>query len=329
MIVYRTLTPADGPGAVALGSFDGLHLGHQKVISLALARKERGLAPTVFTFAENPKARSRGFGGLLLTENEKIRLLEDMGVERLYLLDFDAIRDLAPGEFVPRVLADVCHAKLVCCGFNFTFGRGGTADGEALRRLSAPLGVETAVAGAVLAGGEPVSSTRIRGQLEAGEAARLLGRPFGYESPVEAGRKLGRKLGTPTLNQAVPAELVLPKFGVYVSAVSFGGTIYAGVTNVGVKPTVGSDAVLAETWMPEYSGPDLYGRAVRTDLLRFLRPEEKFGSLEELRAAILRDGGDARRYFRGHPLPASGRGGPDFSAPEAPGYLQNGNRVIY
>ena len=116
-----------------------------------------------------------------------------------------------------------------------------------------------------------------------------------------AGRKLGRRLGTPTLNQAVPDELVRPKFGVYVSAVSFGETITCGVTNVGVKPTVGSDAVLAETWMPDYGGPDLYGRTVRVDLLKFLRPERKFGSLEELRAEIQRNGAQAERYFGEHP----------------------------
>ena len=311
MIVYRDLTPAEGPGAVALGSFDGLHLGHRKVISLALAGRARGLAPTVFTFEENPKARARGFGGLLLTEREKIRLLGEMGVERLYLLDFDAIRNLEPEEFVRRVLAGVCRAKLACCGFNFTFGRGGTADGAALHRLCAPLGVETAVAGVVLDGGEPVSSTRIRGLMEAGKAeetARLLGRPFTYESPVVSGRHLGRKLGTPTLNQNVPEELVLPKFGVYVSAVSFGGTVFAGVTNVGVKPTVGSDTVLAETWMPDYRGPDLYGRTVRTGLLRFLRAEEKFATLGELKNAILGDGGHALRYFAEHPLPGAVQG---------------------
>jgi riboflavin kinase/FMN adenylyltransferase len=308
MIVYRTLTPAEGPSAVALGSFDGLHIGHRKVISLALAEKERGLTPTVFTFAENPKVHSRSFGGLLLTNDEKIRLLETMGVERLYLLDFDAIRDLGPAEFVQNILADVCHAKLTCCGFNFTFGRGGKAGSTELNRLCEPLGIATSVAGAVLAGGEPVSSTRIRRLIEAGEveaAADLLGRPFAYESPVVTGRQLGRKLGTPTLNQSVPEELVLPKFGVYVSTVSFGGTIYAGVTNVGVKPTVGSDSVLAETWMPDYTGPDLYGRTVRTDLLHFVRPEEKFGSLKALQKAILSDGDAARAYFRAHPFSAA------------------------
>lgn len=308
MIIYRNLTPSEGPSAVALGSFDGLHPGHRKVISLALAAAQRGLAPTVFTFEENPKARAHGFGGLLLPEQEKIRLLEEMGVERLYLLDFDSIKNLTPQEFVSDVLSGVCKAKLACCGFNFTFGRGGTAGTDDLRHYCAQLGIETAVAEAVVAEGGPISSTRIRRLLEEGradEAACLLGRPFGYESPVLQGRKLGRKLGTPTLNQAVPEELARPKFGVYVSSVSFGGTITCGVTNVGVKPTVGSDAVLAETWMPGYKGPELYGHTVRVDLLKFLRPERKFASLEELGAEIRHNGEQAEQYFRENHVPGT------------------------
>ena len=304
MIINRELTPSEGASAVALGSFDGLHPGHRKVISLALAGAKRGLTPTVFTFEQNPKARTDGFGGVLLPEEEKIRALQKMGVAQLYLLDFDSIKDLSPQAFAADVLAGVCKAKLACCGFNFTFGRGGTADSADLRRLCEPLGIETAVADAVDAEGGPISSTRIRNLLEEGradEAAELLGRPFGYRSPVLAGRKLGRRLGTPTLNQAVPEELVRPKFGVYVSAVSFGETITFGVTNVGVKPTVGSDAVLAETWMPGYGGPDLYGHTVRVDLLKFLRPEKKFDSIEELGAEIRRNGAQAERYFRENP----------------------------
>ncbi|WBY64405.1 riboflavin biosynthesis protein RibF [Thermocaproicibacter melissae] len=304
MEIFRTLTPAETPSAVALGSFDGIHRGHREVISRALAAESRGLTPTVFTFTENPKAGKDTFGGLLLTQEEKIRILSEMGVKRLYLVEFESIRPILPEDFVSNILADVCRAKLVCCGFNFTFGKDGRAGSRELRSLCAAQGIETSVAEPVFAEGGLISSTRIRNLLADGkpeEAAHLLGRPFAYESPVIAGRRLGRELGTPTLNQAVPPELVRPKFGVYVSAVSFGDTITFGVTNVGVKPTVGSNAVLAETWMPAYHGPELYGKIVRTALLKFLRPERKFGSLEELKAAIQHNGEQAERYFREHP----------------------------
>ena len=293
---------SEGESAVALGSFDGVHLGHRKVISLALAEERRGLISTVLTFADSPKNSLGGeFGGSIFTQEQKIRVLEELGVEQLYLLEFSSVKDMTAEAFVRDVLLSVCRAKKACCGFNFTFGRGGAAGSAELARLCARCGVETAVADAVLFEGTPVSSTRIRGLLaagRAGEAARLLGRPFFYESPVLPGKRLGRKMGTPTLNQAVPPGCVLPRFGVYVSRVRIGGAAYCGVTNVGVNPTVGTESVRAETWMPGYSGPDLYGVTVRTELLEFLRPERRFAGVGQLREAILRDGRNAEEYCR-------------------------------
>ena len=155
-------------------------------------------------------------------------------------------------------------------------------------------------------GGEKVSSTRIRKAVEAGDiptANRLLGRPFGFSLEVIHGNHIGTGLGTPTINQAIPEGFVLPRFGVYASWCRVGGQFFYGVTNVGVKPTVGSDKVLAETWMPEFSG-DLYGKRVRVFLLEFLRPERKFASLEELKAAITYNGRQAQAVAARTPPPA-------------------------
>lgn len=302
MKVYYDLVPAAGDSAVALGSFDGLHIGHKKVISTAVEAKKQGLVPTVLTFAHNPLTDLGGSaGGEIITQEQKIDLLEKFGVEQLYILKFSAVKDLSAEEFVDRILAGVCRAKEVCCGFNFTFGCGGKGDSAMLSRLCAERGIKTAVTHAVLLDGEPVSSTRIRSMIangEVDEAARLLGRPYGYILPVLHGRRLGRELGTPTLNQAVPKDFVLPRFGVYVSRVFFGGAWYCGVTNVGIKPTVGSPSVLAETWLTDYSGPDIYGETVRVDLVQFLRPEHKFSGLDELKAEILKNGEQAKEYFR-------------------------------
>lgn len=302
MEVYYDLVPAAGDSAVALGSFDGLHIGHKKVISTAVEAKKQGLVPTVLTFAHNPLTDLGGSaGGEIITQEQKIDLLEKFGVEQLYILNFSAVKDLSAEEFVGRILAGVCRAKEVCCGFNFTFGCGGKGDSAMLSRLCGERGIKTAVTHAVLLDGEPVSSTRIRAMIangEVDEAARLLGRPYGYILPVLHGRRLGRELGTPTLNQAVPKDFVLPRFGVYVSRVFFGGAWYCGVTNVGIKPTVGSPAVLAETWLTDYSGPDIYGETVRVDLVQFLRPEHKFSGLDELKAEILKNGEQAKEYFR-------------------------------
>ncbi|MBW7572863.1 riboflavin biosynthesis protein RibF [Caproiciproducens faecalis] len=302
MKVYYDLTPSFGDSAVALGSFDGLHIGHKKVISTAVEAKKKGLVPTVLTFAHNPLTDLGGSaGGEIITQEQKISLLEEFGVEQLYILNFAAVKDLSAQEFVDEILQTVCHAKKVCCGFNFTFGCGGKGDSKMLTRLCGERGMETAVTHAVLLDGEPVSSTRIRGMIANGdvdEAARLLGRPYGYLLPVLHGRRLGRELGTPTLNQAVPKDFVLPRFGVYISKVSFGGAWYCGVTNVGIKPTVGSPVVLAETWLTDYHGPDIYGETVRVDLVQFLRPEQKFSGLDELKTEILKNGEQARAYFR-------------------------------
>ncbi len=302
MKLHYGLQRSEKESAVALGSFDGVHLGHRKVIALALREKSRGLVPTVLTFTDSPRNSLGGdFGGRIFTQEQKIRVMEELGVEQLYLLDFASVRDMTAEEFVRGVLAGVCRAKQACCGFNFTFGRGGKAGSADLARLCAACGIGTAVADAVLWGGAPVSSTRIRSLIADGradEAEKLLGRPFFYESPVLQGKRLGRKMGTPTINQAVPPGSVLPKFGVYVSRVSFGGKAFCGVTNVGVNPTVGTEAARAETWMPGYSGPDLYGVAVRTELLKFLRPERRFPGIAELRDAILHDGEAAQEYCR-------------------------------
>lgn len=301
MRINYDLTPALGDTAVALGSFDGLHIGHKKVIGSAVDAKQKGLLPAVLTFAHNPLADLGGSaGGEILSQEQKIHLLEEFGVEQLYILQFSTIKDYTPEEFVDRVLIQVCRAKEVCCGFNFTFGCGGKGSCRTLEQLCRERGLETKVAGAVLLDGETVSSTRIRGLIANGdvdEAARLLGRPYGYRSAVLHGRKLGRRLGTPTLNQAIPKNFVLPRFGVYVSRVAFGGREYCGVTNVGIKPTLGSPCVLAETWLPDYFGEDFYGKTVCVDLIKFLRPEKKFDGLDELKAEIHKNGEQAKEYF--------------------------------
>jgi riboflavin kinase/FMN adenylyltransferase len=301
MNVYSDLTPSLGNSAVALGSFDGLHIGHQKVISCAVDGKEHGLVPTVLTFAHNPLTDLGGSpGGEIFTRQQKIELLKGFGVKQLYILQFSTIKDLSAEEFVEQILMQVCRAKKVCCGFNFTFGCGGKGNSRLLSELCRERGIQTQVAQAVLFEGEPVSSTRIRGLIASGEvdrAAKLLGRPYGYCSEVQHGRRLGHRLGAPTVNQAIPTEFVLPLFGVYASKVYFEGKEYCGVTNVGVKPTVGSPCALAETWLPDYHGEDFYGKTIRVDLMEFLRPEMKFDGLPALKAQIQKDGQRAKEFL--------------------------------
>ena len=287
MKCYQDLQTPEGELAAALGSFDGLHLGHRQVIGNTLSVP--GLRPAVITFQQNPSVSLQKKPVPLLTTNEqKLALLKEMGVEVVYLLPFDRIRDMEPEDFVEA---------LYRVGFNFRFGKNGRGDAGLLKELCREKGIELSVTPPVSVAGETVSSTRIRACLEQGDvqqAGQLLGRPFGYDFEVTHGRQLGRTWGTPTINQPFPAGYVLPRFGVYASLVEVEGQKYYGVTNIGVKPTVGSDCALSETWIPEFSG-DLYGKKVPVELLDFIRPERKFDSLDQLKNEILENGVLARK----------------------------------
>lgn len=295
MKCYQDLQTPEGELAAALGSFDGLHLGHRQVIGNTLSVP--GLRPAVITFQQNPSVSLQKKPVPLLTTNEqKLALLEEMGVEVVYLLSFEQIRDMEPEDFV-EALYRVCRVRALSCGFNFRFGKNGRGDAGLLKELCREKGIELSVTPPVSVAGETVSSTRIRACLEQGDvqqAGQLLGRPFGYDFEVTHGRQLGRTWGTPTINQPFPAGYVLPRFGVYASLVEVEGQKYYGVTNIGVKPTVGSDCALSETWIPEFSG-DLYGKKVPVELLDFIRPERKFDSLEQLKNEILENGVLARK----------------------------------
>ena len=285
------------PSSLALGAFDGLHRGHMAVIHAACAPGKGGevLSPAVFTFRSSPSGNSA-----VLTGRDKERILAHSGVETLYSLEFQEVRDWEAEAFVRRVLFQRCNARRLCCGQDFRFGRGARGDVALLRQLCCQAGVELYVVPPVTDSGEKVSSTRIRKAVEEGDiptANRLLGRPFGFSLEVIHGNHIGTGLGTPTINQAIPEGFVLPRFGVYASWCRVGGQYFYGVTNVGLKPTVGSDRVLAETWLPEFSG-DLYGKRVRVFLLEFLRPEKKFASLEELKAAIQENARQAKAVTR-------------------------------
>lgn len=282
------------PTAVALGLFDGLHLGHQRVIGDAVeAAKGDGLHPCVFTFTTTATGvpRAKTHQGRLSTDRVREQYLERLGVAVLVRPGFDTIRDLPPREFVREILAEKLGARYVSCGVNFHFGKGAAGDACLLTELCRPLGIQVSALPLVELEGGPVSSSRIRGLIGTGEiplANRLLGRPFAIDFEVVYGRQLGRTIDAPTINQPFPHDFVTPRYGVYATATWVEGRCYPSVTNVGVKPTVGSDAVLSETYIHSFSG-DLYGRRIVVEFLEFVRPERKFDSIPELRVQIKRD----------------------------------------
>lgn len=292
------------PRAVALGIFDGVHLGHRAVILQTAGMETPGGEPvtsTVFTFTQPPREILKGDAWELLSADQKKAVFKGLGVEDWILTDFETVRRMSPDEFVHIFLHDALDARRVCCGFNYHFGKNGAGDATMLKALCEPLGIEVVVVPAVLAGGQPISATRIRRLIEAGnveDAARLLGRPFTIDFKVVGGQHLGHLLGTPTINQPLPAEFIRPRFGVYATSVEVDGRVRIGVTNIGVRPTVGADSPLAETWIADFEG-NLYGKNIPVSLIRFLRPEQKFDSIEELQKQILKDAKEARRAVLG------------------------------
>lgn len=300
MRIFRDLTVSPKPTAVALGYFDGVHLGHKSVIKAAVDCKRDGLAPAVFTFSSTPK---RGTEQSQLTNfEEKARIFEQIGVEILYILDFETVREKTPEEFVEEVLKKVFRAEKVFCGYNYHFGKNGTATGEVLTELCKKHGIEAFVNKPVKMRRDYVSSTKIREYLKDGkvqEANQMLGYDFGIISESVEGRHLGTDLDTPTINLNFESNRLIPRYGVYASVVIIDGERHIGVTNIGVKPTVSEKNVPnCETWMPLYKGGELYGKRVEVRLQEFLRPEKKFDNLSELKQAIKHDGETAVKILK-------------------------------
>ncbi|HWP50317.1 MAG TPA: riboflavin biosynthesis protein RibF [Clostridia bacterium] len=285
------------PTAVAVGFFDGVHRGHRAVIEAALSYKAQGLDACVFSFSIKSGSPEKKKGARLLqTPSLKAKSVEALGADWLLTPDFSQFKGLSPEQFALDVLMRGLNAKVVCCGYDYHFGKGASAGAKELADLLTPYGVAVEQIGAVLDHGLPVSSTRIREALAAGDimtANRLLGRPFAIDFSVAHGRGLGRELGFPTANQPIGEEYAQLRFGVYATQVLIDGVAHTAVTNVGIKPTVGSDGVGAESYILDWSG-DLYNKPVETQFLSFLRPEQKFESLDALKTAIRQDADRAR-----------------------------------
>ncbi len=279
-------------GAVALGFFDGVHRGHQAVIERAVTS---GVTPCVFSFTA-PANAARLYR--IMTDDRRMEAIGALGVQYLVMPPFGDFSSMSPERFVEEVLVGVFHAKVAVCGKNFHFGYHAAGDSDQLRALCAASGIEVRIVDPVLYAGAPVSSTRIREALGEGrmeDVRAMLGRPYTIRIQVAHGRALGRRLAFPTINQPLPPILRLPKFGVYASLAEVDGVQYPAVSNVGVKPTVGSSGPLCETYIIGYED-DLYGREVPVSLLSFLRPEQKFASVDALGAQIAKDTEAALRY---------------------------------
>ncbi len=280
--------------AIAMGKFDGIHLGHKKLLAKILEEKQDGLKATVFTFEPSPEEFFVGHKvKQLFTRDEKRKAFEKMGID--ILVEFPLNADTAatdPEDFVRNILFEDLNARYIAAGTDVSFGDKGRGDQYLLRNLSKDLGFELELIDKVMLDGAEVSSTRVRNEVTDGnmaEVKRLLGVNYSVSGIVEHGRHIGHTIGVPTVNILPPEGKLLPPFGVYSSDVTVGDKIYKGMTNIGRKPTISEkEKTGVETFLYDFDG-DLYGKYIEVRLKRFMRPEIKFESLDALKAQINSD----------------------------------------
>ena len=291
------------PTVLTLGVFDGLHLGHQLIMKTVVDRaRATGAVPTVITFEPHPRAvlHPKSAPPLLQTFDQKIEAMGVLGIEQTIVIHFDqAFSQIRAEDFLRDVVVDRLQAKEVYLGRGFFFGHNREGNIDLLRRVSEQLGFVADEVPEVRLHDKRIGSTRIRELLLEGRvnlARRMLGRPYGVEGPVVRGAARGNQLGFPTAN-IHPRNRVIPLGGVYVTATLIEGQWRRSITNIGTRPTF-DDArgISVETHVLNWSG-DLYGDVVRVRFLHRLRDEEKFGSIDELKAQIARDVARAENYF--------------------------------
>jgi len=307
MKILRALTdlpPGPRRVCVAIGVFDGVHLGHQQVIRQTVADAEQHEAlSVVVTFDRHPHAvvAPTRVPPPVYSLPQKLRAIEALGVEGAWVIHFDEAFSRQTGEeFVRALVRDFSQLRSICVGSGFTFGHRRSGDVELLRRLGAELNFSVHGLAAVSLDGEPVSSTRIREAIRGGQfdaAGQMLGRAWSLAGPVVKGDQLGGRLGFPTANLDVNGR-ALPPNGVYAVHVRIDARIHRGVLNIGFRPTVSSGApeLRVEAHLFDFTG-DLYGRDLEITFLEKLREEQKFPSLEALKEQIARDVASARRRF--------------------------------
>ncbi len=286
--------------SIALGYFDGIHMGHRAVIQSAVKFAEQNqLQPAVFTF-ELPVQNTLK-GKQLLSWGEKKRRLEHLGVEYCFKPPFCQIQQMEPKQFVQEYLKEVCGARAVFCGENFTFGKEKSGSITQLRELCDANGIYLQVVPMAQAEGQTVSSSRIRSLLLEGDvetANRLLKEPYCIDFPVQHGAGNGNVWGFPTINQIFPQGALIPKEGVYITCAELpDGTRLAGATGLGTRPTVSGKGVTCETFFPNYHG-DLYGQTVRLEFCKYLKPVVKFDSIDRLKEYVFDAAQAALDYFR-------------------------------
>lgn len=281
------------PTVVAIGKFDGFHLGHQKLLANVLEQKKKGLASVVFTFVPSPAAFfSKGLVQELSTTEEKRKIFEQAGID--YLIEYpfcQEIADMEPEDYIQKVLVSQLHAKCVVAGEDVSYGKKGKGDYRLLQKHALVHDYQVILIEKVLYGDKEISSTLVRDEVKNGHVKlvqALLGQAYSVEGVIVHGKQLGRTIGMPTVNIIPPAEKLLPPNGVYFSKIEMDGNEYKSITNIGTKPTVEGTRIGVETYIYDFD-EDAYGKSAKVSLLQFKRPEMKFDSVEKLKKQMESD----------------------------------------
>ena len=292
MVIFRNLAEIQDieKTAVALGNFDGIHKGHQVLIKKAVkTAEEKGVKSAVFTFSNHPRNVIAGNSVVrnIIYEDEKIEILEEMGVDYLFSISFEEIMKLSPQDFVDKVLIERFRIDTAVCGFNFTYGYKAAGTADMLRGMAAGR-FDVAVVDPVKVNGQVVSSTLIREKIMNGDVEavpELLGRNFTIRGTVIHGNEIGRTIGFPTCNIVIDESMAALPNGVYMTYCYVEGVKYCSITNVGNKPTIGEYGKNIETNIFNFN-EDIYDKKITVEFLKKIRDEQKFDDLEALKKQI-------------------------------------------
>lgn len=290
------------PTVLTLGKFDGLHMGHKLLVDTMMEKKKEGLKTVMFTFDIPPKAVvDRQKQCVLTTRSEKEEIFSQTGIDCLIEYPFtEEIRSMEPEEFI-RMLVERLHVKCIVAGTDFHFGHNRSGNFETLQKFGPIYGFETIIVEKKTYEDRDISSSFVREEIQNGhmeKANMLLGYEYFVKGEVVHGKKLGRKLGIPTVNLIPPKEKLLPPFGVYVSRILVDGKVFGGITNVGKKPTIeGDNPTGVETHIFDYN-EDVYGKEIEIQFLHYIRSEKKFDSVEKLKNQMTRDIEQGKTYLQ-------------------------------
>ncbi|MEF9921642.1 MAG: bifunctional riboflavin kinase/FAD synthetase [Anaerovoracaceae bacterium] len=305
MEIFETLDEIKNiePTVVALGNFDGVHLGHQKLISEAVERgKSLGYKSGVFTFSNHPKNLLPGEKVKnILYNDEKAEIIQSLGIDYLFNIEFNKdILTMSPIDFIDKLLVEKLNMKEALCGFNYRFGFKAAGNPTVLKEEGKVKGFGITEIEPFMIDGEVVSSTLIRDLIKDGnvdQCVKFMGRNYEIGGEVVVGNKLGRKLGFPTSNLMIDESMVTPSNGVYVTYCTYNGIKYPSVTNVGVKPTIGTYQKNVETHIFNFD-KELYGKNIIVEFLTKTRDEMKFDNVEDLSKQIVKDCMDAKEFHK-------------------------------